>query len=52
VTRLTSRLVLGLAVIAVLLGTFGTIHFTHPAWYERLWHPLRYEQIVLGHARN
>ena len=46
---LSGRLVVGLAVIAVLLGT---IHFTRPAWYERLWHPLRYETIVLGHAKN
>jgi soluble lytic murein transglycosylase len=23
-----------------------------PAWWERLWYPLRYEQIVRGHARN
>jgi soluble lytic murein transglycosylase len=21
-------------------------------WYERLWHPLRYQEIVVGHARN
>jgi soluble lytic murein transglycosylase len=52
VTRLPSRLVLGVALIAALLATFGTIHFTQPAWYERLWHPLHYEEIVLGHARN
>jgi peptidoglycan lytic transglycosylase len=50
--RLPGRLVLGLVAIAVLLGAFGTIHLTRPAWYERLWHPLRYEEIVLGHARN
>jgi soluble lytic murein transglycosylase len=23
-----------------------------PAWWERLWYPLRYDQIVRGHARN
>jgi soluble lytic murein transglycosylase len=23
-----------------------------PGWWERLWYPLRYEQIVRGHARN
>ncbi len=46
------RLVLGVTVIAVLLAVFGTIHLTQPAWYERLWHPLHYEDIVLGHARN
>jgi soluble lytic murein transglycosylase len=48
----TSRLVLGLAVIAALVAVFGTIHFTQPAWYERLWHPFRYQEIVLAHARN
>jgi soluble lytic murein transglycosylase len=52
VTASAARLVLGATVIAVLLATFGTIHLTQPAWYERLWHPLHYEDIVLGHARN
>jgi len=52
VTASAGRLVLGVTVIAVLLATFGTIHLTQPAWYERLWHPLHYEDIVLGHARN
>jgi soluble lytic murein transglycosylase len=47
-----SRLVLGVTVIAVLAGTFGTIHLTRPAWYERLWYPLRYGEIVRGHARH
>jgi soluble lytic murein transglycosylase len=49
---LSSRLVLAVAVLAALVAAFGTIHFTRPAWYERLWHPFRYQQIVLGHARN
>jgi soluble lytic murein transglycosylase len=49
---LTSRLVLGLAAVAALAVVFGTIHFTQPAWYERLWHPLRYRAIVIGHAHN
>jgi soluble lytic murein transglycosylase len=52
VRLLSSRLVLGMTAIAVLLAIFGTVHFTQPAWYERLWHPLHYEDIVLGHARN
>jgi soluble lytic murein transglycosylase len=52
VRLLTSRLVLGLAAIAALAAAFGTIHFTRPAWYERLWHPFRYQAIVLGHAQN
>jgi soluble lytic murein transglycosylase len=46
------RLVLGVTVIAVLAATFGTIHLTRPAWYDRLWYPLRYGEIVRGHARN
>ena len=50
--RLAGRVVLGLTAAAVPLATIGTIHFTQPAWYERIWHPLRYEEIVLGHARN
>jgi peptidoglycan lytic transglycosylase len=50
--RLTGRLVLGLTAIAVLAVAFGTIHFTRPAWYERLWYPLRYGEIVRGHAQN
>jgi soluble lytic murein transglycosylase len=53
VTRIqTSRLVLAVAAIAVLAVAFGTIHFTRPAWYERFWYPLRYGDIVRGHARN
>jgi soluble lytic murein transglycosylase len=49
---LSGRLVLGLTVIAVLAIAFGTIHFTRPAWYDRLWYPLHYGEIVRGHARN
>jgi len=26
------------------------VHYTKPAWYERLWYPYRYQQIVRGHA--
>jgi soluble lytic murein transglycosylase len=40
------------AVVAALGIAAATIHLTRPAWYERLWYPLRYEQIVRGHARN
>jgi soluble lytic murein transglycosylase len=50
--RLTGRLGLGVTVIAVLAAAFGAIHFTHPAWYDRLWYPLDYGEIVRGHARN
>jgi soluble lytic murein transglycosylase len=49
---LGARLVLGLAVVAALAVAFGVIHFTRPAWYDRFWYPLRYGEIVRGHARN
>jgi len=49
---LTGRLAVGVAVVAALGIAFGIVHFTRPAWYERLWHPFRYQEIVLGHARN
>jgi soluble lytic murein transglycosylase len=43
----------GLALIGVVLfGGFAYVHFTQPDWWARLWHPLRYEQIVLGHASH
>ena len=48
----TSRLVIAMVGIAVLAIAFGTIHFTRPAWYERLWYPLDYGEIVRGHAHN
>jgi soluble lytic murein transglycosylase len=41
-----------MAVVAVLAVAFGTVHFTRPAWYERFWYPLRYSEIVRGHARH
>src|SRR6266545_7859118 len=50
--RMGSRLVLGVTVVAVLAGAFGTIHVTRPAWYDRLWYPLRYGEIVRAHAGN
>ena len=51
-TRPAGRLVVGLTACAVVLAAIGTIHFTQPAWWERFRHPLRYREIVLGHARN
>jgi soluble lytic murein transglycosylase len=50
--RLRTRLVLGATAIAVLAATFGVVHHTHPAWYDRLWYPLRYGEIVRAHART
>ena len=51
-STLSGRVVLGLAAVAVLAVAFGTIHLARPAWYERFWYPLRYGEIVRGHARN
>jgi soluble lytic murein transglycosylase len=33
-------------------GAFLYLQRTEPAWWARLWYPLRYESIVRGHARN
>lgn len=40
-----------LTVAALLVGT-AVVHIVQPGWWARIWHPLRYEQIVLGHAAN
>jgi soluble lytic murein transglycosylase len=40
------------ALCAAVLGTFAFIQTSQPGWWERLWYPLRYEQIVRGHAHN
>jgi soluble lytic murein transglycosylase len=47
-----SRLVLPIAVAAGLAVAFGAVKLADPPWWERLWYPLRYEQIIRGHARN
>ena len=39
-------------VLLALLGFAVYVLETEPRWYERLRYPLRYEQIVTGHARN
>jgi soluble lytic murein transglycosylase len=33
-------------------GAFLYLQRTEPGWYARLWYPLKYEQVVRGHARN
>jgi peptidoglycan lytic transglycosylase len=45
------RLALVLAAAAVAAFVFYVVE-TEPTWYERLRYPLRYEQIVVGHAEN
>lgn len=40
-------------VLALVVAAFGLyVLETEPRWYERLRYPLRYEQIVTGHAEN
>jgi soluble lytic murein transglycosylase len=45
--------ILTVSVLAgALLGTFALLQTSKPGWWERFFYPLRYEQIVRGHARN
>ena len=46
------RLLLLVIVAAGLAGAALYVTHAQPAWYERLRYPLRYEQVVRGHARN
>jgi peptidoglycan lytic transglycosylase len=41
-------------VVLVLAVAVGAVYFRHgePTWFERIRYPLRYEQIVRGHAKN
>jgi soluble lytic murein transglycosylase len=45
-----------LAVLVAIVGVAGAValyaHETEPAWWVRIWYPLKYETIVRGHARN
>lgn len=42
-----------LGVVGLVLAAFAVyVYETEPRWYERLRYPLRYEQIVRGHADN
>ena len=36
----------------IAIGAFVYLQRTEPPWYARLWYPLRYSDIVRGHARN
>ena len=40
------------AIVLALVGVAVYVLETEPRWYERLRYPLRYEQIVVGHAEN
>jgi soluble lytic murein transglycosylase len=46
------RLVASTVLIAAVAGSFLYLRAGEPAWFQRLRYPLRYEQIVRGHARN
>jgi len=39
-------------LVGALLVTFATLQSSKPGWWERLWYPFSYQQIVRGHARN
>ena len=44
---------LTLGVVGLIVAAFAAyVLQTEPGWYERLRYPLRYEQIVVGHAEN
>ncbi len=44
---------LGLVLlVGALLVTFASLQSSRPGWWERLWYPFSYQQIVRGHARN
>jgi soluble lytic murein transglycosylase len=45
--------VVTLGALALVAAAFALyVYETEPGWYERLRYPLRYEQIVVGHAEN
>jgi soluble lytic murein transglycosylase len=46
------RLTLVTAVIVAAAGAFLYLQRTEPPWWARLWYPLRYTEIVRGHAAN
>jgi soluble lytic murein transglycosylase len=48
VRRIVALVVLAAGVVLAV----GLVQDARPGWWERLWYPLRYEQIVRGHARN
>jgi len=50
--RVLRRITTVVAVFAAGLGVFLYLQRTEPAWWARLWFPLRYDAIVRGHAAN
>lgn len=39
-------------IVAVVIGAFLYLQRTEPAWYARLWYPLRYQTIVRTYAQQ
>jgi soluble lytic murein transglycosylase len=46
------RLAVGAVLIVAVAAGFVYLRAGEPAWFQRIHYPLRYEQIVRGHARN
>ena len=46
------RLVALVVLAAGVLASFTIVQTAKPGWWERLWYPLRYQEIVRGHAQN
>ena len=46
------RLAAGVVLIAAVAAGFVYLRAGEPPWFQRIRYPLRYEQIVRGHARN
>jgi soluble lytic murein transglycosylase len=46
------RLIVALGLAAAVGLTFAVLQTSKPGWWERAWYPLRYEQIVRGHAQH
>jgi soluble lytic murein transglycosylase len=40
------------AAAVAMAGAFVYLQRTEPAWWARIWYPLKYSNIVRGHARN
>jgi soluble lytic murein transglycosylase len=49
---MTKRLPVLLVAVVAVAGAVAWVVQDEPRWYERLRYPLRYEEIVRGHARN
>ena len=48
---MTRLLALGVLLLAVAAGALYVVE-SQPPWYQRIRYPLRYQEIVRGHARN